>query len=412
VATLPPRSFVLLALLIRDASGVTHNQDEALQQLRAVANAPINGLYQNQLGLGLVGGRLYQAEAEGEASARVAIRVLRGEPISRFPPQIIPTLSPRYDWRELRRWNISEDRLPPGSVVLFRQPTLWQEYRWHIVSAVGLIGAQGALIVALLVQRQRRREAQTALRQAETAAQRHLSQIVHLDRLAAMGQLVASLAHELRQPLTGILTNAQAAKRLLAGAGPTDDEVRSCLDDIVSDDRRADAVIQRVGQLLRKTDLVRTPFALNDLAADTIRLVANDALLHAVNIEFFPAAALSAAYGDTVQIQQVILNLLTNAITAAANGGSPTGKVTVWTSDATAPYVELGVRDSGKGIAEADLDRIFEPFFTTKPDGLGMGLAISRTIVEGHGGRLLVENDPAGGAIFRLRLCTDQPETN
>ena len=135
VATLPPRSFVLLALLIRDASGVTHNQDEALQQLRAVTNAPINGLYQNQLGMGVVGGRLYQAEAQGEAAAHIAIRVLRGEPISKFPPQRIPTLSPRYDWRELRRWNISEDRLPPASVILFRQPTLWQEYRWHILSA-------------------------------------------------------------------------------------------------------------------------------------------------------------------------------------------------------------------------------------------------------------------------------------
>jgi signal transduction histidine kinase len=106
------------------------------------------------------------------------------------------------------------------------------------------------------------------------------------------------------------------------------------------------------------------------------------------------------------------LNLLTNAITAAANGGAPTRKVTVWSSYATAPYLELTVRDSGKGIAEADLDRIFEPFFTTKLDGLGMGLAISRTIVEAHGGHLLVENDPAGGAIFRVRLRTDQSQTN
>ena len=411
VATLPPRSFVLLALLIRDASGVTHNQDEALQQLRAVTNAPINGLYQNQLGLGLVGGRLYQAEAQGEASARVAIRVLRGEAVSKFPPQIIPTLSPRYDWRELRRWNISEDRLPPGSVILFRQPTLWQEYRWHIVSAVGLIATQAALIVTLLVQRRRRREAQAALRQAETAAQRHLTQIVHLDRLAGMGQLVSSLAHELGQPLTGILTNAQAAKRLLSGAEPKLDELRSCLDDIVSDDRRASEVIRRVRQVLRKTESVRTPFALNALAVETIRLVENDALLHAVGIDFSPAPALPLAYGDTVQIQQVILNLLTNAITATANREAPERKVTVWTSHVTAPYLELGVHDSGNGIAEVDLDRIFEPFFTTKPDGLGMGLAISRAIVEAHGGSLLAENDPAGGATFRVRLRTDQPLT-
>ena len=157
---------------------------------------------------------------------------------------------------------------------------------------------------------------------------------------------------------------------------------------------------------------MHVPLALNDLAANTIRLVENEALLRGVTIEFRSAPALPFAYGDPVQIQQVILNVLTNAITAAANGGGgPTGTVTVWTSVATAPYVELGVRDSGKGIAETDLDRIFEPFFTTKPDGLGVGLTIDSTIVEAHRGRLFVENDPAGGAIFRVHLRTDKPGT-
>jgi two-component system sensor kinase FixL len=131
-----------------------------------------------------------------------------------------------------------------------------------------------------------------------------------------------------------------------------------------------------------------------------------------VTIDFLPALEQPVVHGDTVQIQQVILNLLTNAITAAANGGVPEGTVTVWTSVATTSYVELGVHDSGKGIAATDLDRIFEPFFTTRADGLGMGLTISRTIVEAHGGRLLVENGPAGGATFRVHLRTDQPKTS
>ena len=164
-------------------------------------------------------------------------------------------------------------------------------------------------------------------------------------------------------------------------------------------------------ELLRKADAVSVPLALNELSANTIRLVANDALLHAVTIDFLPGLALPTAYGDAVQIQQVILNLLTNAITAAAHGDAPTRKVTVWTSKPTAPYVELGVHDSGKGIPEADLGRVFEPFFTTKVDGLGMGLAISHAIVEAHGGLLLVENDPAGGATFRVHLRTDQSGT-
>jgi signal transduction histidine kinase len=227
-----------------------------------------------------------------------------------------------------------------------------------------------------------------------------------------MGQLASSLAHELNQPLTAVLINAQTARRLLAVSQPDLAELRACLADIISDDQRAGEVILRMRRLLKKTDFVGGLLALNDLVADTIGLVANEALLHAVTIEFSPAPALPVAYGDVVQVQQVILNLLANAITAASNGGAPTRKVTVWTSVAGAPYVEVGVHDSGKGIAEADLGRIFEPFFTTKPDGFGMGLAISSTIVEAHGGRLLVENDPTGGAIFRVRLRTDQPETN
>ena len=245
----------------------------------------------------------------------------------------------------------------------------------------------------------------TARRQAEASAQRHLGELAHLDRVAGMGQLASSIAHELNQPLTGILANAQAAERLMARPAPNVEELRACVADIIDDDRRAAEVIRRMRHLLRKTEFVSVPLALNELTASTIDLVANDALLHAVTIQFSPAAALPIVYGDSVQIQQVILNLLTNAITAAA--GSAARKVTVWTCVVEAPYVEVGVHDSGPGITDADFGRIFEPFFTTKPDGLGMGLAISRTIVEAHGGRILVQNDPAAGATFRLHFRTD-----
>ena len=250
----------------------------------------------------------------------------------------------------------------------------------------------------------------TARRQAEAAAQRHVAQLAHLDRIAGMGLLASSFAHELNQPLTAILANAQAGSRLLARLQPDLGELRACLEDIISDDRRATEVIRRTRRLLKKTDFVRLPVSLNDLVTNTIGLVANDALLHSVAIQFLPAPALPVTFGDHVQIQQVILNLLTNAIAAAAGGA--TRRVTVWTVVPTAPYIELAVHDSGEGIAADDVDRVFEPFFTTKADGLGMGLAISRTIVEAHGGRLLVENDPAGGATFRVHLRTDQLGTD
>jgi len=251
----------------------------------------------------------------------------------------------------------------------------------------------------------------TTRRRAEAAAQRHLSEIAHLDRVAGMGQLASSIAHELNQPLTAILTNAQAAQRLLGAGQPDLGELRETLKDIVHDDQRAAEVIRRMRHLLRKDELTRLPVDLNELATNTIALVANDALLHYVTIDFAPARGLPTVYGDLVQIQQVILNLLSNAITAAFNGPTAQRKVLVWTSgvggDAS---VELGVHDSGKGIPSSDLERLFEPFFTTRAEGLGMGLAISRSIVEAHGGQIFAENDPAGGAAFRVRLPAHRPE--
>src|SRR5438045_4547808 len=139
---LPPDSYIFLILLLRDATGVTHNADEALQRIHAVANAPINSIFQHQLGLGIVGGRLYQAEHEGIESAHIAVRILHGEPASSFPPEIVGPLSPRYDWRELKRWKINEECLPPGSVVLFREPTDWDNYGGLIIGGGSLCFAQ------------------------------------------------------------------------------------------------------------------------------------------------------------------------------------------------------------------------------------------------------------------------------
>jgi len=248
----------------------------------------------------------------------------------------------------------------------------------------------------------------TARRQAQATIQRHVSQIAHLDRVGALGQLASSIAHELNQPLTAILSNAQAATRLLGEASPDLAELRGCLADIVSDDRRAAAVIGRMRELLRKSDVHKLPLAINDLITTTVALVANDALLHAVAIEVTLARTLPVAYGDSVQIQQVLLNLLSNAIAASAAGRTADRKITVRTAALETADVEVAVHDSGDGIAPADLERLFEPFFTTKSDGLGMGLAISRMIVEAHGGRLLAENDPAGGATFRVHLRTSR----
>jgi PAS domain S-box-containing protein len=224
VAKLPPRTFILLALLIRDAAGVTHNEDEALQRLHAVASAPINGLYQHQLGLGIVGGRLYQAEAQGVESARIAIRILRGEPVANFPPLIVPPQGPRYDWRELQRWNIGEDRLPPGSVIAFRQQTVWERYRLWIVGAILIFALQASMIGGLLLQRTGRRRAETDRKQAEErfrlAMEASPNAIVMVDGQGKM-LLVNALTQELfgysREELIGQSVEMLVPERFRAG---------------------------------------------------------------------------------------------------------------------------------------------------------------------------------------------------
>jgi signal transduction histidine kinase len=243
----------------------------------------------------------------------------------------------------------------------------------------------------------------SARKRAEASAKRHLDEIAHMDRVAAMGELASSFAHELNQPLAAILSNAQAAERFLAVAPPDLAELRACLHDIIEDDRRAGEVIHRVRHLLRKEPAQLQTVDLNDLAANVVALIRNDALLRNVTVDLRPAPDLPAAQGDPIQIQQVMLNLLANGIAAAADGSASARKVTLWTAGRDGA-VEFGIHDSGKGIAEDRLRRLFEPFFTTKSEGLGLGLAISRSIVDAHGGHISAENDPQGGAVFRVRL--------
>ena len=166
-AKLPPHSYLLLVLLLRDASGVTLNADEALRRLHEVANAPVNGLFNNQLGLGIVGGRLYSDGRVGQESARVAARILQGEAATNFPPRIVGSQPPHYDWRELQRWNISTARLPPGSTILFREPTTWERYKWRIIGGAALVLVEAALIIVLVANLIVRRRAERSLTETE-----------------------------------------------------------------------------------------------------------------------------------------------------------------------------------------------------------------------------------------------------
>ena len=408
---LPPDSFIFLILLLRDATGVTHNADEALQRIHAVANAPINSIFQHQLGLGIVGGRLYQAELEGIESARIAVRILHGEPASSFQPRIVGPLSPRYDWRELKRWKIKEERLPPGSVVLFREPTVWDNYGGWIIAGVSFCFVQAVLIFGLLANLAKRRLAERSLIASEDRVtlaademRRLQDEIAHVGRVSMMGQLASALAHEINQPIGAILRNAEAAELFMQSKTPDLEEIRAILADIRADDQRAGDVIDRMRALLKRHVLDTQLLDLAELVGDVAKLAQPDAATRHVKLTVNLPADLPPVRGDRVHLQQVLLNLILNGIDALNRAGPGNRRVTVSARVDAARTVEIAVSDTGHGIAAEKLAHVFDPFFTTKPDGMGMGLPISRTIVESHGGRLWAENNNDTGATFRFTV--------
>jgi signal transduction histidine kinase len=249
-----------------------------------------------------------------------------------------------------------------------------------------------------------------ARKQAELEAQRLRQDLAHIGRVSAMGELTASLAHELNQPLTAILSNAQAAQRLLA-AGMVDlDAIREILDDIVADDKRAGGVIHRLRSLLKKGDVEFVSLDLSEIASEVARLVRNDTVTRNVTMSLELAADLPRVRGDRAQLQQVVLNLVLNGLEAIREADAGDRTLVIRTAREGAAAVRLAVQDSGIGIDEANVDRLFQPFHTTKAEGLGMGLAIARTIVEAHGGRLGAANNAPGGATFHFTVPVDTEE--
>jgi signal transduction histidine kinase len=244
----------------------------------------------------------------------------------------------------------------------------------------------------------------TSRKRAELDSEQRQQELAHVSRVSTLGELAASIAHELNQPLTGMLSNAQAALRFLAIDPSNVGEVREILRDIIDDDRRAGEVIRRLRSMLQTGTITPAKIDLSDVTSETLKLVAGDALLRHVSIRLDLTSDLPRVRGDQIQLQQVILNLVVNAMDAMRETEPHDRVVTIRTSLEDRETVTISVSDRGHGIAHGELGRIFEPFFTTKSDGLGMGLSIARTIVEAHGGALSARNEETGGATLTCRL--------
>ncbi|WP_050028759.1 PAS domain-containing protein [Verrucomicrobium sp. BvORR034] len=272
------------------------------------------------------------------------------------------------------------------------------QYRWLLDNGVPRFATEGqflgyigsALDVSAL-----------KLAEAETSRQRH--ELAHLSRVATLGELSGSLAHELNQPLAIVLSNAQAAQRLLAQPQPDLAEVREILNDIVSEDRRAGEVIKRLRALLKHGEANLQPLSLEQVTGEVLALMRSDLIDRGVAVERAFDRGMPAVSGDSVQLQQVLLNLMLNACDAMAHNAPHERPLRVAVQQVHG-FVRLSVQDRGCGLPEGETERIFDPFFTTKREGLGMGLAICRSIATAHGGRLTAETRTPSGTTFHLEL--------
>ena len=244
----------------------------------------------------------------------------------------------------------------------------------------------------------------TGRKLAELETQELRKEIAHVDRVSMMGQLASALAHEISQPLGAILRNAEAAELFLQDASPDLEEIRAILTDIRKDDQRAGNVIDRMRGLLKRQNLDKRPVDVAELVGEVIALVRSDAIARHVKLELTVANHLPLVSGDAIHLQQVLLNLIVNGMDAIDEAKGGDRRVSVSASLDGAQTVEIAVSDSGPGVPADKLTHIFDPFFTTKPKGMGMGLSISRTIIEAHQGRIWAENKSEGGALFRFTL--------
>ena len=524
VTTLPPHSAILYAMFAVDAAGVPCEQDKALTILRTAANSPVFGVFESQLGQGIVGGPLLSLEDSGRQAARTALRLLHGEKASELsipPPEPVRFA---YDWRELQRWRISQKRLPSNATVLHQPPSQWDEHKGAILIGSAVILAQMLTIIALVVHRVRRRRSEEELRESETRMnlaveaanlglwvwiigrddiwatikcralfgftpdervsfadfaarvhpddragmeravrralemkklydveyrvclpggmtrwigargvaagnsegratrmlgvcidlterkqadaeiQRQRAELAHVSRVSIMGELSASMAHELNQPLTAILTNAQAAQRFMVSGKADMDEFREILKDIAYDTTRARDVIRNLRALVRRSEPEFTQVDLGNTIRKVVSFLHGDIVARNVRIGLELSPNLPPVHGDPIQLQQILINLLLNAFDALNSNPVSERIVTVAAALESSNRIRVTVRDSGAGIPPDKLDSIFEPFYTTKRDGMGMGLSVTRSIVEAHRGRIWAENSREGGAALYFTL--------
>jgi C4-dicarboxylate-specific signal transduction histidine kinase len=304
----------------------------------------------------------------------------------------------------MARWSLKRDDLPEGTEIRNYQPSVWELYWLEILTTGAVILLQAATIAALIVQYHRRKRVgdELALERLELA---------HLSRVHQLGELSGAFAHELNQPLTSILANAEAGRRLLKQEPGDSRELAAILDDIVADDKRAAAIIAQLRSLMVKGEARLEPIDLNRMIGSTITLANSELVARQTMVSFDGQQEELKVRGNVAQLQQLVLNLLLNAADAMSSLPIAERQVEIGTRKRHDGSREMAVSDRGPGLSPELKAKVFEPFVSTKDNGLGLGLAICRSIALAHGGVLWFDDDRRIGARVVLTLPSPGMET-
>jgi signal transduction histidine kinase len=394
-AELPRNSILLVLTIFEDANGQKFVPRNAAEQIAGSSAAPVYAVYSSYLGTGVVGGYVGTFFAIGSEMGKLASQLAKGD--FSAPQASLVRDGPLVDWRQIVRWGIDPKRIPKDAEVQNWEMSAWEKYRVEIVATGMVLAMLVATIVILFIQHRRRLrlEAELALERLELA---------YLSRTAQLGELSGALAHELNQPLTSILSNAEAG-RMLLDREPTDlPELREILGDIVLDNRRASTVITQLRRLMIRGETTLEPMDLNQAVTTTIALARSELLVRQTHVDVMLDMPEVRVRANLPQLQQVILNLILNATDAMAHLPPHMREIAIQTRKRQTGVCELTVTDKGVGVSAEQRLEIFKPFVSTKKASLGLGLAICRSIAQAHGGTLQFDDNFDEGARAILTL--------
>jgi signal transduction histidine kinase len=393
---LPSDTVVFTTGLFQDAAGELFSPRDTAALIASASSAPVYGPYETFLGTGVVGGSMPSFDAIGRRTGQILQELFAGTAPTALNLPTSTSMALHVDWRQVQRWGIAENLIPADAIVQFKPPSFWEAYRRPAMIALAVFFTQAAFIAALYLERRRRSA-------AELTTQNIHTQLAHASRLAVAGELTASIAHEINQPLAAVQMSIDAADMMLqSGAEPGADLVR-VINRIQRDNIRASDVIRRLRTLLAKHEPERKAFDIGFAMAEVVLMLRPEAERRKLTLDArTPAVPLYAA-GDRIQIQQVLINLVLNAMDAESGLAENRRHVEVLMERRDANIL-ITVNDRGHGIAPEDLPKLFESFFSTKQHGMGLGLSIARSIIEAHGGRIWAESRAIHGTAFHVEL--------